>query len=342
MRLVRLITHFGSVEAAWNASEKELIAAGLDRRTLDSLLHTRVTRNLDKEIERIERAGADILTTEDAEYPALLRQIELPPPLLYIRGSLRSSDEWAVGVVGTRSPTVYGKEAAHRITHDLATQGVTIISGMALGIDTIAHTTTLDAGGRTIAVLGCGVDIAYPERNRGLAQRILEQGAIISEYALGTAPSQGNFPPRNRIITGMSLGTLIVEAGAQSGALISGNFALDQGREVFVVPGSIFSRASEGTHSLIRNGATLVTSANDILEALNMTQTPAHQEIASLLPRGEAETAILAVLSAEPQHVDEIGRACGMAASAVGSTLTMLELKGAVRQVSPQYFVLAR
>ncbi len=341
-RLARLVEHFGSVRAAWEAPEEQLLFCGLDARSCDSLLATRRQVDLDAELERAERLGVLVVSIEDPGYPALLREIPGAPPLIYVRGSLLPADDWGLAVVGTRTPTSYGREAARRIAGDLAGGGITIVSGLALGIDTVAHTAALEAGGRSIAVLGSGVDTIYPERNRALAEQIGEAGALVSEYPLGTLPAPANFPPRNRLISGLTPGTLVVEAGERSGALITVAFALEQGREVFAVPGSIYSRASQGTNRLIRDGATLVTGAQDILAALSWTSAAAQQEAQQALPDDPTEAALLGLLGYEPQHADDLGRASGLPAPAVSAALAMLELKGLARQVGPMQYVRSR
>lgn len=341
-RLARLIERLGSVEAAWKAGASDLLACGLDAKSCESLLATRARVDLDAELERAARAGVQILCVEDDGYPALLRQTPQPPPLIYVRGELQARDDWALAVVGTRSPTGYGKEATRRIVGDLAAAGVTIVSGLALGIDSVAHTAALDAAGRSVAVLGCGVDIVYPERNRRVAERILDQGALVSEFPLGTLPAAVNFPPRNRLISGLSLGTLVVEAGARSGALITVDFALEQGRDVFAVPGPIYSRASVGTNRLIQQGAGLVAAAGDILQALNWTAVPEQQELQLLLSDDPAESALLALIDYEPRHIDELSRTSGLTVPAVAAALAMMELRGMVRQAGTMYYVLAR
>lgn len=341
-RLARLVQHCGSIEAAWHADKSVLYAAGIDSRTSETLLAARRTLDLDDMMERAERQGISLLTQEDANYPALLAQAPGAPPLLYVRGELVASDEWALAVVGTRRPTTYGKEATRRLVTDLAQAGITIVSGLALGIDTIAHTAALEAGGRTVAVLGCGVDVAYPERNQRLAAQICESGALVSDYPLGTMPMPANFPPRNRIISGMALGTLIVEAAERSGALITVEFALEQGRDVFAVPGNIFSPMSVGVNKLISNGAMLTASAQQILDSLNLSGALVQQEIAEVMPADPTEAHLLSLLSAEPAHVDALGRASGLSAAHVLSVLSMMELKGSVRQVGGMQFVRAR
>jgi len=341
-RFQALLDHFGNLEAAWQAPAYELKRAGLDRRSIENLLETRRRLSLDDEMARIERAGVQVLTWEDNAYPSPLRHIHSPPPVLYVKGELRPEDEWAVAVVGTRRATVYGREATRALVGDLARNGVTIISGLARGIDAQAHQAALQAGGRTIAVCGSGVDIIYPPEHKKLAQAIVENGALVSEYALGTPPEGSNFPPRNRIISGLSLGVIIVEAGVTSGALITADYAAEQGREVFAVPGNIFQRGSQGTNKLIQQGAKLVLSVEDVLEELNLTMISQQAEVRAAIPENETESLLLQHISYEPIHVDEIGRQSGLSIAQVTSTLAMMELKGMVRQVGGMNYVLAR
>jgi DNA processing protein len=341
-RLARLIERCGSVEAAWRADAFDLAAAGLDTRTSTALLAAQQRLDLDAELERVISRDVQLLTLEDADYPALLREAPGAPPLIYVQGELRAADAWAVAVVGTRTPTVYGREATLRLVSELAAAGVTVVSGLALGVDTVAHTAALEAGGRTLAVLGSGVDQPYPERNRRLAERIRAQGALISDYPIGTKPVAANFPPRNRIISGLSLGTLVVEAGVQSGALITVRFALEQGREVLAVPGSIFSPQSVGPHELIRDGATIVARAADVLDALQMTTIEVQSAARQELPTDPIEAALLDRLSYTPQHADDLGREAQLSAAEAAATLTLLELKGFARQTGPMQYVRVR
>ena len=341
-RLTALLDVFGSVEAAWASPADALREIGLDRRSIANLVEARGELDLAAELETINRAGVQVLTWEDGRYPERLRQIDDPPPVLYVRGELRPADDWAVAIVGTRRASNYGREAARMLAADLARAGVTIISGLARGIDGQAHRAAMEAGGRTIAVLGSGVDVIYPWENRSLAEEIVGHGALVSEYALGTPPEANNFPPRNRIISGLSRGVIVVEAGEQSGALITADFAAEQGRDVFAVPGSIFQRGSQGTNRLIRDGAQPVLSANDILEALNLKTVAQHIEAQMLLPTDATEALLFERLSEEPVHVDEIGRAVGLPIATVSSTLTLMELKGLARQVGGMNFVRAR
>jgi len=341
-RLDRLIEYCGSIEAAWQIAPADALAAGLDAKTAAALMKARRTLDLDAELERVERAGVRLVTRDDAGYPAALAQIPAPPPLLYVRGQISAVDDWSVAVVGTRSPTTYGREATRRIVGELAAAGVSVVSGLAIGIDTIAHAVALEVGGRTIAILASGMDQVYPERNRALAEQIEANGALLSEFPLGTKPTPQLFPVRNRIISGLSLATLVVEAGVKSGALITVRYALEQGRDVFAVPGPIFSPKSEGPNQLIRDGAGLVTRGQDILEALNLSAAAIQQEVQIALPDDPTEAALLALLSYEGQHVDEIRRQSDLPIATVSSTLAVMELKGLVRQVGAMQYVLAR
>ncbi len=341
-RLRALLDFFGGIVEAWHADAASLQEIGLDRRSVANLLAARKSMDLEQELERLRRAGVHVLTWDSEDYPINLRNIYDPPPVIYAKGDLLPEDDWAVAVVGTRHASVYGKEAARHLATDLAQNGVTVVSGLAAGIDAVAHQAALDAGGRTLAVLGCGVDIIYPEQNRRLAEQIAQQGALVSEYPLGTKPERSNFPPRNRLISGLSLGTVVVEAGARSGALITADFAAEQGREVFAVPGSIFQRSCEGTNRLIQDGAKPVLTVNDVLEELNLSQITQQAEVRATVPTTPIEQSVLELLSAEPLHVDELGRAADLPAPTVSSTLALLELKGLARQVGGMSYVLAR
>jgi DNA processing protein len=341
VRLDRLIEQCGSIEAAWHASAAELMAIGLEPKLIEALVETRRNLDLDREMERLQRAGVALIDRENPAYPAALRHIPSPPPLIYVRGTFSDVDSWSVAVVGTRQPTAYGREATRRLATGLVEAGVTIISGLALGIDSIAHMTALDAGGRTLAVLPCGVDLVYPERHDALARRIADHGALISEFPPGTRPTPQLFPVRNRLISGLARGVLVVEAGVKSGALITVDYALEQGRDVFAVPGPIFSPRSEGTNRLIRNGAGLVTCAEDILEALDMSTAASQQEMRAALPDDPVEAAVLALVGYEPLHIDDLQRRTSMPVHEVSATLTVLELKGFVRQCAPMCYVLA-
>jgi DNA processing protein len=341
-RVRALLDYFGDMEIAWRAPAHELRQAGLDRRSISNLLSTRDQLDLDAEMARLERLEVTVLTWDDERYPRNLKEVYNAPPLLYVRGQVQERDEWAVAVVGTRQASVYGKEAARMLGSGLARAGVTVVSGLAWGIDTAAHRACLEAGGRTLAVLGCGVDIVYPRQNTRLAAEIVEHGALVTEYALGTRPDARNFPPRNRIISGLALGTVVVEADLGSGARITADFAAEQGREVFAVPGSIFTRTSRGTNELIQQGAKLVRTVTDVLEELNLTMVSEQAQARAVMPENETESLLLDHLSAEPVHVDDLRRAVKLPIAQVSSTLALMELKGMVRQVGGMNYVLAR
>jgi DNA processing protein len=342
VRFKTLLDAFGSAETAWNASSEALLDAGLSQKIIESFQRLHKDVSLETVWERIQSAGVQVLTWEDEAYPRHLKEIDQPPPVLYMRGSLLPEDEWAVAIVGTRKVTAYGRQVAEDIATVLAHSGVTIVSGMARGIDSVAHQAALNAGGRTLAVLGSGVDQVYPPENRKLAAQIMEHGALLSDYALGTQPDGVNFPPRNRIISGLSLATVIVEAGETSGALITASFAAEQGRDVFAVPGNITAPQSLGTNRLIRDGAQPLLSPQDVLEALNLTMVTEHQVARVALPTDPVEAHLYKLLSQQPMHVDEIRQQAGMPIETVTATLAMMELKGMVRQVGGMNYVAVR
>ncbi len=338
-----LLGAFGTLEAAWQANESQLKKLGLDRRAIKSFLETRPTLDLDKCMAAVEAAGIELLTWESDGYPAYLREVDGAPPLLYLNGRLENIDRWAVAVVGTRRLTQYGRQVTRELVAGLVRNGVTIISGLARGIDAVAHQTALDAGGRTLAVLGSGLDCIYPSENRQLAHRISNgRGAVISEYGLGVKPEAKNFPPRNRIISGLALGVIVVEAGERSGALITSRFALEQGRDVFAVPGNINWPASKGPNRLIQQGAKLVTCVEDVLDELNLAMVLEKTAVQKILPDTPDEAALLAHLSQQPVHIDDLSRAAGMTSGQVSSTLTLMELKGMVQQVGGLNYVVIR
>jgi DNA processing protein len=342
-KVQRLLEYFGDLPTAWTAGAHELAQAGLDKRALENLLIAR--RELDLRVEYDKaRASCDfILTWEDPEYPRLLRQVPHPPPVLYIKGNLTYEDEWALAVVGTRRASAYGREVTRAFVTDLVRNKITIVSGMARGIDAEAHRVALEAGGRTIAVLGSGIDIIYPPEHDKLAGAIAQHGALVTEYPVGTTPEAVNFPPRNRIISGLSLGVLLVEGDETSGAVITADYALEHDREVFAVPGNIFRRESRGPNKLIRESrAKSVMRVQDILEELNLTLIAEQAEARAAVPDNETEATLLRYLSTEPVHVDELRQQSGLPIAQVSSTLALMELKGLVRQSGGMNYVLAR
>jgi DNA processing protein len=339
VRLGRLRERFGTLDVAWRADEREL-ARVLDERTCRAVLTAREKIDPETVIDQIAGAGAGIATVLDDEYPRILREIPGPPPVLYFRGTLPALNEPTVAIVGTRRATSYGRDVTTRIASDLASAGVTIVSGLAKGIDGHAHRAALEAGGRTIAVLASGVDNIYPPEHRQLADRMVESGSLVSDYPPGTRPEASNFPARNRIISGLSLATVVVEAPLRSGALITVGFAADQGRDVYAVPGNIFSSASEGTNRLLRQGAIPLTSAAEVLDELHLsTASPKAEPEQTAFPMSDEERSIYALVTAEPQHIDELAYSAGLTISQAAALMTMLELKGLIANVGAQHFV---
>jgi DNA processing protein len=342
VRLQGLRDYFGDLAMAWQAPADALHAAGLSAKLSERVIQVRSGVDLDSYLEKIYNLGIEILTWDDIIYPPRLKEIDQPPPVLYLRGTLKSEDTWAVAVVGTRRVSAYGRQVAEEIGSFLAANGVTVVSGLARGIDAIAHQAALKSGGRTIAVLGCGIDRIYPPEHTQLASMIMANGAILTDYPMGTPPDASNFPPRNRIISGLSMATVVVEAGEKSGALITAQFAIDQGREVFAVPGNILALQSKGTNTLISQGAHPLLSVRDLLDVLNLTRVTEQRESRRILPGNETETKLMSVLSQEPLHMDEIQIQTGLPIERVSATLVMMELKGLVRQVGGMNYVAVR
>ncbi|OGC56005.1 DNA protecting protein DprA [candidate division WWE3 bacterium RIFCSPHIGHO2_01_FULL_48_15] len=335
IRFGQLIKAFGSAKEAWDAPAQEFARLGWDEPALASLA-TREQFKIEPILTSLHKLGAKFITLEDQDYPEALRTISDPPPILYVRGELLPRDRLSLAVVGSRRMTNYGREVTEALVPELAAAGLTIVSGLALGVDGVAHKAALDAGGRTVAVLACGIDIIYPPTNTGIARSILDRklGAIITEFPPGTPTFPANFPFRNRIISGMSLGTLVIEAAEGSGTFHTVTSALEQGRDVFAVPGSIFSPFSAGCAKLIEQGAKPVTSAADILEELEVEAENLKQEVRETTPVSQEEEQILAVLGGNELHVDELVKQSGLSTSQISSALSMMELKGLVRRIS--------
>lgn len=366
---IRLLSRFGTAAEVLAASESALSEV-VGPKLAERIHAYRGVVDVDRQLLQLAQYGANLLTMDDSAYPLRLAEIYDPPLVLFSRGTLTEADHQAVALVGTRKPTAYGARMAHKLAFELAARGITVVSGMAEGIDTAAHQGAMEAGGRTIAVLGCGVDVVYPPSNAELMHRIIQQGAVVSSFEMGIKPSKGHFPFRNRIISGLSMGTVVVEAPMGSGALITARNAAEQGREVYAVPGEAGAYNSRGPHALIREGAKLVETAEDILveldvEAINRQPArpvkPAPRDVLAPTPppavpvsRGAVtqaqspappaanvtplERAVLEVLSSEGSFVDEIAAAARMSVSEALSSLTMLELKGLVRQLSGKRF----
>ena len=345
VKFKRLKNYFPDITSAYKATLKDYLRAGIEEKAAEEFMVFKHQIEPDKLLENLKKEKLSALTIDDQAFPKLLKQIYDPPFILYYRGSLEALNGFLLAVVGARKYSAYGVQVAEKLVRDLALNKLTIVSGLALGIDTLAHTAALATGGQTIAVLGSGLDRQniYPSQNRYLADKIEAQGGLIlSEYPIGTLPLKHHFPQRNRLISGLSSATLVIEAGQTSGALITAFHALEQNRDVFAVPGNIYSGSSEGTNRLITMGAKLVTSAKDIIETLNLTEAAAYIENKKIIPETAEEELILAQLSYEPAHIDELKQLTKLDASVINSTLTIMEMKGLAKNLRNMQYVLSR
>lgn len=343
IRLAKLRGFFPSMETAFTAGRGELFEAGLDPNIIEQFLTERNKLSPERELFLINKHKTRVILRDDSDYPPLLKEIHDPPAALFVRGVWPTVTQPLLSVVGSRQATPYAERACEEIVQPLARAGLVIVSGLALGTDALAHQAALSAGGKTIAVLGSGVDDyhIFPSTNRYLAQKIMENnGAVISEYPLESEPQKINFPIRNRIIAGMSRGTLIIEAGVKSGALITARAALENGRELFAVPGPFHSPFSEGTNNLIKTGAHPVTSADDVLFALGLCLVGGANETKKPEPGSPAEAEILRLLSAQPIHIDDLARTTEKNISEISHLLTLMEMKGSARHVGNLYYTI--
>lgn len=343
IRYQKIIKHFQKLENFWLANLKEIISAGIDFKTAEKIIEKRKKIDPNAEIQKTEKLKIKILEINESNYPRLLKEIPHPPYMIQILGDLDLEKDFPLAIVGTRKPSAYGKQVTAQLSEQLAQSGLTIVSGLALGVDALAHQGAVSAKRKTVGVLGCGLDQIYPRTNYFLAQEILKiGGAIISEFPLGTPPYKSNFPRRNRIISGLSLGVLVIEAALKSGALITAKYALEQNREVFAVPGSIYNPNSVGPNFLIKQGAATVQNAQDILEALNLFKANDFQSACQILPESEAEKRIFEILGFEAISVDKIIRLSMLNISTVNSTLAMMEIKGLIKNLGAQNYIRAR
>lgn len=342
VRIKALLDYFKDVEEILKADLKSLSKVpGIGEPFANNICKWRNEVDIEEELNKIQKDGVKIITLEDDNYPELLKNIFDPPPVLYVKGEIKKEDGKALAIVGSRLATSYGKNVAFDIAKDLSGRGFTIVSGMARGIDTYAHRGALEAKGRTIAVLGCGLDIIYPPENKKLWEEISKNGAVVTEYPYGSLPDKGNFPRRNRIISGLSMGVLVVEAWTKSGSLITANLALEQGREVFAIPGRIYSKFSQGTHNLIKQGAKLVVNYQDILEEFGIGVLPGESSKRILEERLlPIERKIYSLINEEPIHIEDIVALSKENIADVSIILMQLELKGAVRQLAGQRYAL--
>lgn len=337
----KLISYFKSPENIWDTKIHELLKVdGLGQILAKKILMSRDKYDLDSELNKLEKHNVEIITLKNKLYPKLLKNIYDPPPLLYFKGTL-CADENLVAIVGSRDASHYGLKIAYEIAYELAKRGITVVSGMARGIDTAAHKGALDGKGRTIAVLGCGLDIVYPRENKELMNTIFHKGAVISEFPIGAQPNAQHFPQRNRVVSGISNGVVVVEANIKSGSLITADFALEQNREVFAVPGQITSNQSGGTNNLIKQGAKIVTTVEDILEELNIENNnklvAINDEVKYNL--GNDEKVIYSSISNLPIHLDNIIKNTNFTINKLNTIITLLELKGIIKQLPGKQFV---
>jgi len=338
-----LLEQFATPQAVFAASASALTAAGIHAEVARAITTFDQWHAVDTELKKITRTGVRLVTRADQDYPVNLTHLHDPPPFLYLRGALVPEDRVAIAIVGSRFASAYGKGMARDLAHGLVERGVTIVSGLARGIDAEAHRAALAAGGRTLAVLGSGLDIIYPSEHRALAAEIPTQGAVLSEFALGSKPDAVHFPYRNRVISGLTLGTVVVEAAENSGSLITARFALEQNREVFAVPGPVTSMRSRGPHRLIKEGAKLVEGIDDIVNEIVPTGAPARSAppavpAVTLEPH---ETLLVGFFGSEPVHVDALIGKSGLGAARVLEVLLAMELKGIVTQLPGTHFALA-
>jgi DNA processing protein len=339
-----LIAHFKTPDEVFRASARALIAVpGIDKKLASNILHHTTDDNFaDEQLKRLNKLGGRIVTLWDKEYPDLLRKIYDPPAFLFILGKFKEPDARSLALVGTRHPSPYGHSVAENLTHEIARHSITIVSGLARGVDTIVHAAALKCGARTIAVIGSGLDIPYPPENKKLMEHIAKEGAVISEFPMGTKPDAPNFPRRNRIISGLSLGTIVVESAENGGALITAATALDQNREVFAVPGNITEKRSSGPNKLIRDGrAKLITNAQDIFDELasQLHLSFAQNDNKSQVDLPPAEQTLLHILTDTPVHIDDLSDHTGMSTSDALVILLSLEFKGIIRQLPGKLFV---
>ena len=339
----KLLSVFRSPEMIFNAGLDDLLSVeGIGINRAKNIKAFSAWRVVEEQIEKMEKSGIKAVSLDDPLYPEMLKEIYDAPAVFYVKGDIQPEDKYSIAIVGSRKLTHYGRSVAENLSEDLASMGLTIVSGLARGVDSLSHKGALKAGGRTIAVLGSGIDVPYPPENKTLMDNIAGSGCVISEFPLGTPPDKENFPKRNRLVSGLSLGVLVVEAAADSGALITARYALEQGREVFAVPGNITSGNSEGTNDLIKNGAVLVQKATDIIEEL----APVLKGFIRLKDKvkievSDEEKALCNLLSGEPKQIDMISRESGLPVSTVLTILLGLELKGAVKQITGKRFYLA-
>ncbi len=341
-RMKKLLSFFGTTEKAWQAGAGELEQSGIGPAMTEKVIAQRPAINPDEEWEKLTRENIQLLTPENLDYPQLLKEIPSAPFILYKKGNLDLNSAPLISVVGSRKFTSYGKQATDSLVHDLVQTGLIIVSGLALGIDGIAHQAALANGGKTIAILGNSLDEKniYPRAHINLAREIAESGALLSDYPIEMPASEFTFPARNRLIAGLSLGTLIIEAGEKSGSLITAHLALEFNREVFTVPGSIFSAQSVGANQLLKKGAKLVMGVKDILEELNLAEKNGIKNVPVKIPSNKEEEILLKILSSDPIHIDNLARISKLGTASLSAALSLMEIKGWIKDIGGQNYII--
>jgi DNA processing protein len=342
VRLKKIKKHFKNYYDAFHSNVEEYIKAGIEENIAKEFIVARTKIHPDQLMEQLEKENISIMAVDHSDFPKLLSEIYDPPQLLYYRGIIKK-DEFALAIVGSRKITSYGERVVEKFVSGIAENKITVVSGLALGVDSLAHNITIKNGGRTVAVIGSGLDkqSIYPTQNRYLADKIVDSGgAVISEFPLGTPPLRHHFPQRNRIISGLSLGTIVIEAGEKSGALITASCAMEQGREVFAVPGNIFSPVSQGPNNLIKQGAKPVTTIDDVFEFMDLKQINNFIKNREIVPETDEEKIIITNLNHEPTFINDLVRVTGLDINRINSTLTIMEMKGMVKNVGNMQYVL--
>ena len=336
--------YYGKINFLWEASSNEINELKfLNDKIKSEIIKNKNIEYYSKQRQKIQQLDLKVLTVYDDNYPEHLKSIYNCPKVLYIKGEIKEEDSLSISIVGSRKATAYGRWAAAKFAEELAAMGITIVSGMAKGVDTVAHLGAIQAKGRTLAVLGSGVDVIYPKSNRQLYSNISSNGAVISEFPPGTQPLQYNFPQRNRIISGLSLGVIVIEAGEKSGSLITAHHAVEQGKDVFALPGNINSVYSKGTNLLIKDGAKILISLDDILEEIQILKDKCsyyNKKTVNYECLGVDEEKIVRSLVEKPLHMDMISYSCNMNISKVTSLLTILEMKGIIKQLPGKIFTI--
>ncbi len=342
VKFKKLAFYFKNLENAWRANAREFEQSGLEKGLIEKIINLRPKISPDQEWEKLNKEQIIVITINDKEYPKLLKESYSPPAILYIKGNLAETLNFPLAVVGSRKISTYGAQAIKDIVGALARSGISVVSGMAYGVDTAAHETAISNGAKTIAVLASGLDAKNLAPRKQIAEKIIANGALVSEYPFGAPALKHQFPLRNRIICGLAPAVLVIEAAEKSGALITAKLALDSNRDVFAIPGGIYWPNSVGTNNLIRQGAKIITNAQEILDELNLTKIKEYSINRNIVPSSPEEENILSLLSAEPLHIDNIAKKAKIEASKISSILMLMEMKGMVRNLGSENYAIIK